>query len=608
MTRFSHAVSLLLALVGLAACGAPPAPAPSQAANSMSPRDRLSRIVDRYWDEHQLPGNPLTVQFMADSLAVERRFLADVLAVPRDRLDEDGKLTDDIFRRQRELDIEGFTYPNELLPVNPFEGVPLQLARAAADTEQHPFKTAKEYENWLLRIDDYPGWSRQAVINMREGMRRGYTMPRVLMTRMLPLLQGFGEDSSANVFYVPLRTMPESILESERTRLTSVLTGEIKDKLLPAYRELHDFIQNEYLPRARPSVALSALPLGPSWYAYRIKRATSTSLTPAEIHHIGVTEVERIRARMKLLSTGGSAGTAPPGTPSPGTPSPGTRSVGTPSAGTPGIAAAAVSAQPAAAASPPSAPASELMNSYQELKVRTVAAMPTLFSVMPTADFEIRESDPSSDPATFLDYQRASPDGTPAVLYVNTATENARPTRIQIAGFLREALPGRHYQSALQQERADLPKFRRFGAEPAFVEGWALYAASLGEDLGLYRDDEAKRDALLLQLKCAVALVVDTGLHAEGWTRAQAVDYLQAQLAADDAEANLMADRFIALPADALACKIGELRIQSLRNQAQQALGARFDIREFHSELLKDGSMPLDLIETKMKLWMQSGR
>jgi uncharacterized protein (DUF885 family) len=241
------------------------------------------------------PGNPLSPQFLADSLAVERRFLAEVLAVPRARLDAEARLTYDIFKRQRELDVEGFTYPTELLPVNPFDGMPLQFARAAAEMGQHPLKAAKDYENWRLRIDDYIRWSRQAIANMREGMRRGYTSPRVLMARMLPLLQSFGEDTPANVFYAPLRTMPTTIQEPERTRLDRSLTSAVKDKLLPAYRELHDFIQREYLPRARSSVALSALPLGPSWYAYRVKRATTTQLTPNEIHSIGRAEVELLR-------------------------------------------------------------------------------------------------------------------------------------------------------------------------------------------------------------------------------------------------------------------------------------------------------------------------
>jgi uncharacterized protein (DUF885 family) len=560
MTRFSHLATLGLVFWGLAGCGAAPTPAPPQAANLAAPHDRLGRIVDRYWDEHAPPGNSLSPQFLADSLGLERRFLAELLAVPRAGLDVDFRLTYDIFKRQRELDIEGFTYPSELFPVNPFDAMPLQFARAAANPGERPFAIAKDYENWLLGIDDYVRWTGQAIVNMREGMRRGYTSPRVLMERTLPLLQSLGEDTSANVFYMPLRTMPQTINSSERARLTASLTRAIKEKLLPAYRELHNFIQNEYLPRARQSVGLSALPLGPSWYAALVRRATGEQRTPNEIHNIGTAEVERIQARLRALPAGAAT-----------------------------------------------AGKIDLVNAYQDLKTQTLAAMPTLFSAVPTADFEIRAFDPVGDAATLLAYQPAAPDGrTPAILYVNTAPNGGRVATVEIASFLQEAIPGRHYQTALQRERSDLPKFRRFGTEPAFVDGWALYASSLGEEMGLYRDDDAKRGALLAQLNCAVALVVDTGLHAKDWTRAQALDYVRAQLAADAGDAGLMTDRLVALPGKALACKMGELKIQALRNLAQQKLGMRFDIHEFHAEILKDGAMPLDILEAKMKLWMEA--
>jgi uncharacterized protein (DUF885 family) len=596
MRRFSFNVSPALTLLMLAACGAAPGPAPSQAADSAPPKTTnsaptqdLSRIVDRYWDEHVPPGNPLSPQFMADSLAVERRFLAEVLALPRAGLGADASLTYDIFKRQRELEIEGFTYPTELLPVNPLDGMLQQFARAAADTAQQPLKAAKDYEKWLLRIDDNVRWVRQAIDNMREGIRRGYTSPRMLMERTLPVLQSFGEDTSANVFYTPLRTMPESIKEPERTRLTSSLAAAIKDKLLPAFRDLHDFIQHEYLPRARVSIALSALPLGPSWYAYRVKRATDTQLTPNEIHGIGVAEVERIRARMLSLSARAPlAGTA------------GAKAAISTAANASG--AIGASANGAAGAG-----AADLLKAYQDLKVQTLAALPTLFSAVPRADFEIRAFPPVSEAPALLVYRRAPPDGaTPAILYVNAMPNADRAANVEIASFLQEAIPGRHYQSALQRERTDLPRFRRFGEEPAYVDGWALYAASLGEELGLYRDDEARRSALSNQLKCAAALVVDTGIHAKNWTRAQAGDYLRAQLELSDADANLLVDRWVALPGDALACKIGELKFQTLRIRAQQVRGARFDIREFHSEILKDGAMPLDLLEAKMKPWMEA--
>ncbi|HEX4211468.1 MAG TPA: DUF885 family protein, partial [Candidatus Binataceae bacterium] len=228
-----------LALLGLAACGGGAASDPSRAAVSAVPHEDLTRIVERYWDERRPAGNPLTPQFLADSLAVERRFLDEVLAVPSSGLDTGARLTYDIFKRQRQLAIEGFTYPAELTPVNPFEGMPWQFALAAAHLGQRPLARAKDYEDWLAQIDDYVGWTHQAIANMREGMRRGYTSPRVLMQRTLPLLQSLGADTSANIFYQALQSMPASIKEPERARLTSSLSGAVRDKLLPAYRELH---------------------------------------------------------------------------------------------------------------------------------------------------------------------------------------------------------------------------------------------------------------------------------------------------------------------------------------------------------------------------------
>jgi uncharacterized protein (DUF885 family) len=346
--------------------------------------------------------------------------------------------------------------------------------------------------------------------------------------------------------------------------LTQSLTGAVKDKLLPAYRELHDFIQSEYLPRARESLALSVLPLGPSWYAFLVRRATDTAHEPREIHAIGLAEVDRLQARLSP---------PPPGAP------------------------------PAAGASKDAA---ELVQGYQLLETQILAAMPSLFAAVPPAELEIRTADPFIEAAAPLVYRPAASGGATAVLYVNAAPVRLRTAGVDTPSFMQEAIPGRHYQSSLQQARADLPKFRRFGADPAFVDGWAIYAASLGEELGVTREDEARRGVLFAQLRCAAALAVDTGLHAMGWTREQAADYLRAQLAADAAEANLMIDRFAVLPGDALACKMGELRIRALRNRAQTVLGTRFDTLEFHSQILKDGAMPLDILEAKIRLWMEA--
>jgi uncharacterized protein (DUF885 family) len=562
MPRLSHAPWFGLALLTLGGCGGAAAPAPANAAKAAAPSEQLAAIVERYWVEHIVADEAIAPRMLADSLDIERRYLAEVLEVPRVGLDANSQLTYDIFRRQREVLIEGFTYPAELLPINPFRGMPQQFAAAAAATGQHPLATAAEYESWLRSLGEYVGWTQQAIFNMREGVRRGYTSPRALIERMLPILERLGADDSANVFYLPLRSMPAAIKDPQRTELTKIMSAAIAEKLLPANRALHDFLRNEYLPRARAGIALSELPLGASWYAHRIKRATSSGLTADEIHRIGVAEVDRIGAHMpsRITASGAAAGGAAP------------------------------------------LDTNELANAYRELAVKVRAAIPGSFSATPTGDFAIRGTAWLSEPAAPLSYQPPGAAGSsPAVLYINTGAAARAPS---IASFLEQAVPGHYYQIALQQERVDLPYFRRFGAEAAFTDGWGLYAALLGEQLGLYPAEADKLDAAAAEMRCAVALVVDTGLHAEGWTRTQALDYLHAHLAVDDVDAQALIDWYVANPADALACKIGEMRIQALRARAQQLLAGRFEVRGFHTEILKDGAMPLDILEAKMNAWM----
>jgi uncharacterized protein (DUF885 family) len=578
MNRFSHVVLLGLALFALSGCGRAPTPAPPKAAKSAAPSEPLGRIVERYWAERVDTEDAISPQVLADALNIERRYLVEVRGVARDGLDANSRLTYDIFTRQRELAIEGFTFPAELLPINPFGGMPLKLAAAAADAGQYPPTSAAEFDGWLRRIDEYVSWTRQATANMREGVRRGYILPRALVERMLPILERLGADGPGNVFYTPLQSMPAAINEPQRSRLTKTISAAISEKLLPANRALHDFLRNEYLPRARAGLAMSELPLGGAWYAYRIKRATSTKLTADEIHRIGIAEVERLRAR-----------------------SPPLRDVG-------GVPASAAAPSPAAAPGPAAHPAAaplaadELLQAYKELAVKVRAAVPSLFAEVPAGDFDIHATAWISEPATPLSYQPPGPAANPpAVLYVNI---DAVARAVSISSFLTQAVPGRYYQIAIQQERVELPRFRRFGTEAVFSDGWGLYAALQGEQLSLYSDEAEKLDAAAGEMRCAVALVVDTGLHAKGWTRTRALDYLHAHLAVDDGDAQALIDWYVANPADALACKMGELRFQALRARAQQLLAGRFDIRGFHSEILKDGAMPLDLLEAKMNVWM----
>jgi len=556
MTGFSPSSWCAVVLLALAGCGAAPGPPAAPAVPAMPANDRLGQLVERYWDEHVGKDNAISPQFLADSLSIERRYLAEVLNVPRDGLDAASRLTYDIFKRQRELNIEGLVFPAELLPINPFGGTPQQFAAQASSLAQHPPAAAAGYEDWLRRIDEYVRWTQQATVNMREGIRRGYTSPRALIERMLPILERLGMDDSANVFYAPLRSIPETIKEPARSSLTKAISSAVSEKLLPANRALRDFLRQEYLPRARAGIALTQLPLGAQWYAYRVKRATGAALSPDEISRIGVAEVERIGALQQ-----------PHGAPLGG---------------------------------------EELVSAYKDLKAQVRTAMPSLFSDFPKGDFDIRGAEWLPEPATALYYQRAGASVLgPAVLYVNAGRT---ASRVSISSFLQQGLPGHHLQMALQQERADLPRFRRFGSETAFTAGWGLYAASLGEALGLYADESSKSDAAAGEMRCAVALVVDTGLHAKGWTRGKALDYVRAHLGIDDLDAQALIDSYAANPADALACMMGGLKFRALRARAQQLRGASFDVREFHAAILRDGAMPMDILETKMKAWTDASK
>jgi uncharacterized protein (DUF885 family) len=600
MLRFSNRTLLGLTATALVACGAksPPAPPPRTAAPPPAPA-QLGLLVERYWAEAaaltpwyawggadmpfgETPAENIAPQSLADSLAIERRYLAAVSSVSRPSLDAQSKLTYDIFARGRSLTVEGFIYPLELMPINPYEGMPQAFALSASGAERLAISSADEYEHWRTRAQHFVEWTSQAIVNMRAGLRRGYTVPRILIGEALPELAALGEDTPANVFYEALRSDSGGTAGAEEARLTAAVRSVVKESVLPSYRALHDFLQREYMPRTRTSVAWSALPLGSAWYAYILRRTTGSAATQAELHRQGVAEVERLQQRVRsLLSEAAFPGDA--------------QAFYERMRGDPRLS---------------HKDSADLLGAYRSLRAEVADAAPSLFIAFPRAEFGVRKVEPYREAfAPALSYLPRAPNGlTPAVLYVNTAARGARAAWVLTSQYLREAVPGHHYQLELQRERVDLPRFRRFGGAPAFVEGWGLYAAALGEELKIYRDPEAKFASLLAQLDCALGLVLDTGLHAQGWTRQQALDYLHAQTPLiDDDDAIKTVDRMIALPGRAVACTVGFLKIQGLRTRAQQLQGANFDVRAFHAEIVKDGAMPLDVLETKMNAWLEGG-
>ncbi|MFO0334068.1 MAG: DUF885 domain-containing protein [Pseudomonadota bacterium] len=557
---------------------------------------QLAEVVESYWQRH-LQLNPIVATFLgdpryndrlpndiaethlADVLAMHREYLQRVEAIDPEALTGQDRLTWDIFRRDRQLAIEGMRFQSELMPVNQLYSTLQVVAQLGSGASAQPFQTVTDYENWLKRLDGFVVWIDQAIANMRYGADRGMTLPRVLAEKVVPQVAGLvSADPRKSLFWRPVAELPKGVPAAEHARLRAAYAEAIGKRLTPALARLRDFVRDEYVPRARTSVAWSDLPLGQQWYAYAAKVHTTTSLTPAQIHQIGLDEVARIGAEMdRVMRQVGFAGDR--------------------------------RAFLDSLRSDPRfyfATEDELLEGYRALRAQVRARLPEQFDLFPKADFEIRAVEPfraRTHPGAA--YQPPSPDGKrPGIFYVNTHDLKSRPSYMMQSIYVHEAEPGHHFQIAIQQGLTGLPSFRRFGSETAYVEGWGLYAESLGPSLGLYTDPYDYFGALSAEIWRAARLVVDTGIHAKGWSRQQAIDYMLANSALGEADAVIEIDRYVAWPGQALAYKIGELKIRELRKRAQQQLGPRFDVRAFHREVLIDGSVPLDVLEAKIDRWI----
>jgi uncharacterized protein (DUF885 family) len=443
----------------------------------------------------------------------------------------------------------------------------------------HPFATVKDYEDWLKRTNDFVIWVDQAMVNMRAGIAKDVVQPRIVMERVLPQLEPMlAANVEQSIFYRPVTSFPESFTPEERERLSGAYRQAIETQIVPAYRRLHTFIKEEYLPRTRTTVGITSLPDGAEWYAYLVKLQTTTALTPAEIHEIGLKEVARIRGEMEQV-----------------------------------IAQVQFKGDLAAffkfLRSDPRfyyTKPEELLDGYRALKSKATEAAPRLFAVAPKADFEIRAVEEfRARSAAAASYRVATPDGSrPGVFYVNTYDLKSRPRYTMQAIFLHEAVPGHHFQFSIQQELEDLPSFRRFGGYTAYSEGWGLYGESLGRELGFYTDPYDHFGALGTEMFRAVRLVVDTGMHSRGWSREQAIEYMNSNAPVGQSDTVSEIERYIANPGQALAYKVGELKLKELRARGAERLGERFDLREFHTQVLTDGALPLDVLETKIDRWI----
>jgi uncharacterized protein (DUF885 family) len=573
---------------------APPAPVEDA-------KQRLDALFERYFED-ALEWNPILATFIGDhrydnrlpnsigpeylaaTRQLNRKYLEGIRAIDPAGLAPADRISYDIFVHERERELRAERFPSELLPLNQAGSLLTLMPALGSGTSAQPFRTVQDYENWLGRLDGLVTWMDQAIVNMREGVSRGVVQPRAVMEKVLPQLDAMlvakAQDSQ---YYAPIMNFPASIPQADRERLTARYTQAIDDKLLPAYRRLRDYVRDDYLPKTRASVAWTALPEGAAWYAFHVQEHTTTPMSPAEIHELGLSEVARIRGEMERVRQ---------------------------QVGFQGDLEAFftfLETDPRFYYTR----GEDLLNGYRALKARIDAALPKLFSVFPKADYEVREVEAfRAASAAGASYQQPSADGSrPGIFYVNTYNLKAQPKYGMETLSLHEAAPGHHFQVAIQQELEGLPRFRRFGGDyTAYVEGWALYAESLGRELGLFTDPYQWFGRLNDEMLRAMRLVVDTGLHDKGWSREQAIKYMLDNSTLAESDVVSEVERYIAWPGQALGYKVGDLRIQGLRRKAQAELGDKFDVRDFHREVLSDGAVPLEVLEAKIDRWIAARR
>jgi uncharacterized protein (DUF885 family) len=558
---------------------------------------RLNAMFERYFEEY-LELNPLYATQLGDNRYNDRlpndigpeyrarehemneRYLAALQEFDPTKLSGEDRISYEIFLREGLRQRESERFPSYLLPLGRLFGLQETMPALGSGTNAQPFVTVADYENWLERLDGFVVYMDQAIVNMREGVAKGVVQPRPIMEKVLGQLDGMivtkAEDSP---FFAPVSRFPDTVPVADRERLTAAYRTAIEDKVIPAYRRVRDYVRDDYMPKTRTTVAWTALPDGKAWYAYLVKRHTTTDMTPEEVHKVGLDEVARIHDEMDAVR----------------------RQVGF---------EGDLAAFFRHLESDPQfyfTQGSDLVQGYRELKVRIDAALPKLFSVFPKADYQVREVEAfRAESAASAFYQGASADGSrPGIFYVNTFDLKAQPKFGMETLSLHEASPGHHFQGSIQQELTGLPKFRRFGGGyTAYAEGWALYAEYLGKELGMFTDPYQWFGRLNDEQLRAMRLVVDTGLHSLGWSREQAIRYMVENSSMSESYATSEVDRYISWPGQALGYKIGDLRIQALRRNAEKELGAKFDIRDFHREVLSDGEVPMDVLEAKIARWV----
>lgn len=566
------------------------------AAHAQTADEALQRLLQDAW-EHDLREDPLLATQAGDRrynnrlpsvaiadierrAAADRQFLARLDAIDRAQLDRENQINYDIFRRLREDGLREFELRGYLLPITNREGFHVSFADLPKQT---PLDTVEDYENYIARLNAFQTYANQHIELLREAVKAEFTLPAIVLRGYeKPIAAHIVDDPTRSVLYAPFLKFSERVPEAERERLAAAGREAIAGSVVPGYRTFLQFMTDEYVPNARTLIGAASLPNGRDFYQHRVRQFTTLDLAPEAVHETGLAEVKRIRAEMEEVIR---------------------------STGFEGDFAAFVKqlrSDPKFYAKTPD----ELLKEVSLVLKKMDGELPKLFKRLPRVPYGIRQVPDYIAPLTTTAYYMPSAgDGSRAgFYYVNTYDLKSRPFYEIEALSLHEAVPGHHLQIALQQELDNLPPFRRFAGFTAFVEGWALYAERLGLETGFYADPYQDFGRLSYEMWRACRLVVDTGIHYLGWSREQAIQFM-----ADNSAMTLLnitneVDRYIAWPGQALAYKTGELKIRRLRAEAEEQLGDRFDIREFHDVVLSSGAVPLDVLADNVQAYIATAK
>ena len=496
-------------------------------------------------------------------------------------LSKDYVLSKKVLLWECETNLERLNFKEQYTPINQMWTLQLNIGQYAAGLSAQPFKTVKDYNDWLSRLDDYIIWLSSAEDRMKEGIVNGYVLPKSLIIKVIPQLKTIiNTNLDENLFYSPIRQFPSDFSEDEKSVLTNKYKKTVLNKIIPAYQKLYDFMKNEYLENGRDSSGINVYVDGSDYYNYSIKLYTTTEMSADEIHQLGLNEVARISSEMEIVKS---------------------------KVGFKGDLKSFFNHVRYLDELIPFQKPSEVIDNFNKIHKEMTPQVNSLFGLQPKTPFEVRRTEAFREASASAEYNPGSLDGTrPGIFYVPIPNIKDYNYYSDEDLFLHEAIPGHHFQISLQQENTSLPSFRKSLWYSAYGEGWALYSESLGKELGLYKDPYQYFGMLSAEMHRAIRLVVDTGIHTKGWSREKAIQYSLDNEAESEASITSEIERYMANPGQALSYKIGQLKIRELRSRAENKLGDNFDIKIFHERILESGCIPLKLLEEKIDNWIES--